>query len=268
MPADWVDTATARQTSNGSNPNSDWDQGFGYQFWQCRHGAYRRDGAFGQFCPFLPDHDTVVAITSGTDNMQGVMNVVWESPLPALAPVALTEDADAHSALSFSLSLTQLELPSLQGDPFEKHATTHLDKTYAFAKNPHAIEELAIIENDGIPHIGFKMNGKGASMQDIGLALSTRLDAQSSAETVTQTAWASSETLISRTYYTHAPYALTLTLIFKDKTLSLQPEWNVAFGPKNRTQCFGWDEASGRATSNPSAVMSLRVKGRSVPSGN
>ncbi len=46
------------------------------------------------------------------------------------------------------------------------------------------------------------MNGKAASMQDIGLALSTRLDAQSSAETLTQTAWASSETLISRTYYT------------------------------------------------------------------
>ncbi len=123
LPADWVDAATARQTSNGSNPNSDWDQGYGYQFWQCRHGAYRGDGAFGQFCLVLPDHDTVVAITSGTDNMQGVMNVIWESLLPAVAPVALTEDADAHSALS--RSLTQLELPGLQGDRFEKHATAH-----------------------------------------------------------------------------------------------------------------------------------------------
>jgi CubicO group peptidase (beta-lactamase class C family) len=48
VPAAWVEAATARQTSNGSNPNSDWDQGYGYQFWRCRNGAYRGDGAFGQ----------------------------------------------------------------------------------------------------------------------------------------------------------------------------------------------------------------------------
>ena len=46
VPETWVDAATARQTSNGSNPHSDWDQGYGYQFWRCRHGAYRGDGAF------------------------------------------------------------------------------------------------------------------------------------------------------------------------------------------------------------------------------
>jgi CubicO group peptidase (beta-lactamase class C family) len=33
VPASWVEAATARQTSNGSNPKSDWDQGYGYQFW-------------------------------------------------------------------------------------------------------------------------------------------------------------------------------------------------------------------------------------------
>ena len=35
VPEAWVEAATARQTSNGSNPNSDWDQGYGYQFWRC-----------------------------------------------------------------------------------------------------------------------------------------------------------------------------------------------------------------------------------------
>src|SRR4051812_11432229 len=37
VPAAWVEEATARQTSNGSSPTSDWDQGYGYQFWRCRH---------------------------------------------------------------------------------------------------------------------------------------------------------------------------------------------------------------------------------------
>ena len=65
IPANWVAQATSRQTSNGSNPNSDWDQGYGYQFWRCRNGAYRGDGAFGQYCIVMPEQDAVVAITSG-----------------------------------------------------------------------------------------------------------------------------------------------------------------------------------------------------------
>src|SRR5215831_16778852 len=32
VPSAWVEEATARQTSNGSAPTSDWDQGYGYQF--------------------------------------------------------------------------------------------------------------------------------------------------------------------------------------------------------------------------------------------
>ena len=73
-----------RQTSNGSNPKSDWDQGYGYQFWRCRHGAYRGDGAFGQYCIVLPEQDAVIAITSGVKNMQAVLNLVWDKLLPAL----------------------------------------------------------------------------------------------------------------------------------------------------------------------------------------
>ena len=56
--------------SNGSSPNSDWDQGYGYQFWRCRHGAYRGDGAFGQYCIVMPEQDAVIAITSGVKDMQ------------------------------------------------------------------------------------------------------------------------------------------------------------------------------------------------------
>ena len=82
VPEAWVEAATARQTSNGSNPKSDWDQGYGYQFWRCRHGAYRGDGAFGQYCIVLPDKDAVIAITSGVKDMQFVLDLVWESCCP------------------------------------------------------------------------------------------------------------------------------------------------------------------------------------------
>ena len=51
VPAAWVEAATSRQMSNGSRPTSDWDQGYGYQFWRSRHGFYRGDGALR---PVLP----------------------------------------------------------------------------------------------------------------------------------------------------------------------------------------------------------------------
>ncbi len=77
VPAAWIEEATARQVSNGSNPDSDWEQGYGYQFWRCRHNAYRGDGAFGQYCLVMPDQDAVLAITSGVSDMQAVLNVIW-----------------------------------------------------------------------------------------------------------------------------------------------------------------------------------------------
>ena len=78
IPAAWVEQATSMQTATGSAPASDWDQGYGYQFWRSRHNSFRGDGAFGQYCMVIPELDAVVAITSGVRNMQQVMNLVWE----------------------------------------------------------------------------------------------------------------------------------------------------------------------------------------------
>src|SRR5262245_50793268 len=92
VPPSWIEAATARQTSNGSNPKSDWEQGYGFQFWRCRHGAYRGDGAFGQFCIVMPEQDAVIAITSGTRDMQAVMDLAWEKLLPTFKAGALPAD--------------------------------------------------------------------------------------------------------------------------------------------------------------------------------
>ncbi len=50
LPRKWIEDATSKQVSNGSNPTNDWAQGYGYQFWRSRHNSYRGDGAMGQFC--------------------------------------------------------------------------------------------------------------------------------------------------------------------------------------------------------------------------
>jgi CubicO group peptidase (beta-lactamase class C family) len=103
IPAPWVEQASARQVPNAAgrkNPDeSDWAQGYGYQFWRCRHGAYRGDGKDGQFCLVLPEQDVVVAITAETGDMQQELNVVWDHLLPALQKDPLPEQPEELAKL-------------------------------------------------------------------------------------------------------------------------------------------------------------------------
>ncbi len=103
VPAAWVEMATSKQVSNGSDPARDWDQGYGFQFWRCRHGAFRGDGAFGQFCVVLPEQDAVVAITADTKDMQAELNLVWDKILPAMQSAPLAENAEEQAKLKETL---------------------------------------------------------------------------------------------------------------------------------------------------------------------
>ena len=91
LPASWVAEATRPHVSNADGTAggavSDWQQGYGLQFWMSRHG-YRGDGAYGQFCVVLPEHDAVIAMTAATEQMQAVLDLAWEHLLPAFGPRA------------------------------------------------------------------------------------------------------------------------------------------------------------------------------------
>jgi CubicO group peptidase (beta-lactamase class C family) len=115
LPEAWVEQATSKQVSNGSNPASDWDQGYGFQFWRCRHGAYRGDGAFGQYCIVLPEQDAVVVMTADTKDMQGQLNLVWDKLLPAFKSSPLpANDAERENlrALAGNLKVRDGHVPN------------------------------------------------------------------------------------------------------------------------------------------------------------
>lgn len=81
---EWIAEATSKQIENGTDPDSDWAQGYGYQFWRCRHGMYRGDGAYGQLCIVLPELDSVIAVTSGVEPIHEIVNRIWQHLLPAI----------------------------------------------------------------------------------------------------------------------------------------------------------------------------------------
>lgn len=98
IPETWVAEMTRMQTESapaGINLiqlaedstreiDPDWIQGYGYQMWMCRNGAFRADGARGQFIIVLPGQNSVVVMTADTSRMQKELDYVWRYILPAL----------------------------------------------------------------------------------------------------------------------------------------------------------------------------------------
>ncbi|MGB9997038.1 serine hydrolase domain-containing protein [Streptomyces pseudogriseolus] len=117
LPEGWVERATRPQIDTAEvmgGDQSDWGRGYGYQFWIGRHG-YRGDGAYGQFCVVLPEHDAVIAATSATAEMQRYLELVWRHLLPAFGPAPLAGRDAEDTALRERLE--RLALPATGGAP-------------------------------------------------------------------------------------------------------------------------------------------------------
>ncbi|CAN5830677.1 hypothetical protein BH11VER1_BH11VER1_04470 [soil metagenome] len=102
LPEKWIETATSKQVDNSKAPSartSDWQQGYGFQFWRCQHNAYRGDGKDGQICLVMPEQDVVIAITALTGQMQTELDLVWSKLLPAFRAEPLPADPAEHEKL-------------------------------------------------------------------------------------------------------------------------------------------------------------------------
>ncbi len=94
---EYLSQATAEQVSNrnsdgGENP-SDWEQGYGWQFWRSRHGRYRGDGMYGQVMMIDDRNNLALAVTAGLNDMGGEMDALHElmDEMVALPPGTLQE---------------------------------------------------------------------------------------------------------------------------------------------------------------------------------
>ena len=99
VPAEFVAECRRPQVGNSrTSANPDWQQGYGYQMWMCRHGAQRGDGAFGQLMIVLPDADAVVVCTAQVLDMQAEVDLIWQHLLPAFRDLPVSPAADQHLA--------------------------------------------------------------------------------------------------------------------------------------------------------------------------
>ena len=121
LSAKWVEEATTFKiqqpvTVNPKRPNErgDWVQGYCYQFWRCRHNAFRGDGAYGQFTIVMPDQDAVIVMTGESNNLQGELDLVWEHLLPAMKETPLPADPRSQARLQQTAASLALAMPGGQ----------------------------------------------------------------------------------------------------------------------------------------------------------
>lgn len=240
IPAAWVEEATKKQTSNGSSPDSDWEQGYGYQFWRCRNDLYRGDGAFGQYCIVFPKQDAVLAITSGTNDMGAIMNLVWKHLLPALGDKPVEENQAAFTALQNKLGTLSLSL--VKGEKVSPLMKSISKKTYTLQPNEEGITSIAFDLNANASSIEFTLHGKsvnvpiGNGVMKKGSYLIPNGDATPVASSG---AWISPDTLQVRNYFYETPFYFTHTFTFNKNEVTIIRTGNVNGGSGTKVEMKG-----------------------------
>jgi CubicO group peptidase (beta-lactamase class C family) len=245
LPESWVAAAARKQVSNGDDPNSDWNQGYGYQFWRCRHNIYRGDGAFGQFCLVMPDQEAVMAITAGAADMQAVLNLVWEKLLPAMGKSQLSANVVNVGRLLRTLkSLMMIPPPGAVTSP---KAVYFSGRTYLFEPNYETLRSLCFdFSKDACTityHLlgGGKRRGKhtlslGYGVWHEGIAV---LGAPTPQSVAASGVWTVEDTFTLTVCQYETPFILTITCRFEGDKLFYDFKVNVAFGPLERPQLVG-----------------------------
>ncbi len=242
LPADWIQQASARQVSNGSNPKSDWDQGYGFQFWRSRNGAYRGDGAFGQYCVVFPEQDAVLAITSGLKDMQAVLNVVWDNLLPAFHPARLPSNPGRQRRLETRLGF--LSLPTPRGTSESPRAGDLLGRTYLFPSEDSGLESISL-EADP--------SGAGGYLVEQRAGVATRIPwghgewrkcvgafgRYENEPLAACGAWTSDTTFEARICARETPYVAKVTLRFDGDQVTRELTMNVGFGGTQTSRQVG-----------------------------
>ena len=140
----YIDDATTSHIK--SNPgDGDWSQGYGYQFWRCKPGFYRGDGAFGQFCVVMPQYDAVIAVNSESKDMQKQMTLLWENILPGIKDKPMSENKSMQNQLT-DLS-NSLSIDPTLGEKSNDALKNMNGKTYKLSGNVWGWQSILIQTN-------------------------------------------------------------------------------------------------------------------------
>ncbi|NHA06103.1 serine hydrolase [Mucilaginibacter sp. HC2] len=251
LPKEWVAEATsfkidqAPGLAQSKRDSSDWVQGYCYQFWRCRHNAFRADGAFGQYIIVMPDQDAVIAITSETSDMQGELNLIWKYLLPAMHPKALPLNKADDVRLEKHLAALRLPPSTNTGN----HINSSFTKTFSIQPNVLHISSITFNMTNNICHVTLKKDSASymlnfetgkwlpgkTDMQGPGLVTGGREDFSLLVPYKVEGSygWINSETLQLKLRYIESPHTEIITCHFNGQQLNADMEYSFNYG-KNK----------------------------------
>lgn len=251
MPKEWVAEATSFKIdqvpglAQSKRDSSDWVQGYCYQFWRCRHNAFRADGAFGQYIIVMPDQDAVIAITSETSDMQGELNLIWKYLLPAMHPKALPLNKASDVRLEKHLAALRLPPNINTGN----HINSSFTKTFSIQPNVLHISSIAFNMTNNVCHVTLKKDSASymlnfetgkwlpgkTDMQGPGLVTGGREDFSLLVPYKVEGSygWIDSQTLQLKLRYIESPHTEIITCHFNGQQLNADMEYSFNYG-KNK----------------------------------
>jgi hypothetical protein len=128
LPEDYVRLATSKRIETASErdvnpPAEDNFLGYGFQIWMCRpEGAYRADGAMGQFSIVFPKQELIVAVNETANDgwwAQKSLDTIYDVLLPSLAEAELPPDSASAGRLR-----RRLECLSIARPPYSPRSRT------------------------------------------------------------------------------------------------------------------------------------------------
>lgn len=232
LPEGWVAEATAHQVDNPREPQIDWRQGYGFQFWRCQNDGYRGDGAYGQFCVVLPEQDAVIALTGATEDMQSVLDAVWSELLPAYGEVRPADDG-ALGALHDRLS--GLAIPVAAG-------TAHPGSAGPWrASSPDGHSPIAAISITEGPDGSWLLTIDESCRFEIPcgqgkwLTKEQTLPGDGQLVTAASGGWIDAETFEAEVFAVQTPHRLTLRCSFESGVGTLHAGWvTIPLGAPNQ----------------------------------
>jgi len=241
LPPEWIAEATSAHSDNSNTQtNPDWTAGYGYQFWRCRPGCYRGDGAFGQFCVIMPEQDAVLAMIGGVRDMQPVLDKVWEHLLPAMQSGTLPANSKASGELSEKLAVFSLPLP--KGQPASSRMDQWSEKTYTLESNSLRLESVAIKFSQASSTLSLG-DERGQHSIQVGyntwLKGTTDLRGYDDEPVAASAAWTTDDTYEVRVCYYQSPFCPVFRFRYLSGELRLEVEPNIVWGVPATTTLIG-----------------------------
>jgi hypothetical protein len=250
LPAAWIEEATTEKIiqhpalSQAAKDTSDWEQGYGYQIWRCRHHAYRADGAFGQYIVVFPELDAVLAIQAETPNMQNELNLVWDYLLPSIKKNKLPEDQKSQIALKVKLATLALQ-PAI-GSLTSLANNKQTDKTFILDPNANQIGSAVLDIRDSVCHLVLNTGSDtynlyfGAGKWKFGQtnmpgpslvgAAKENFALLSPYKVAGNFFWKDDQTLVMQLRYLESPHMETITMHTEGKKLTMVIEYSFNYG--------------------------------------